>query len=153
MGKPSKSVYVVGYGRPPIHTRFAPGQSGNARGRPRGSKNLKADVLEEIGEKIKVREGDKPRSISKQRAVVKAVVMRALRGDAKAVSTLVALLLRFQEAAVGEEVPTELAAEDFAILDRFAARAAAAHSTPPSAPSRRKAIRHSKESTKHGKTR
>ena len=30
----------VGYGRPPLTTRFKPGESGNPRGRPKGSKSL-----------------------------------------------------------------------------------------------------------------
>lgn len=30
--------YDVGYGRPPEETRFKKGQSGNPRGRPKGSK-------------------------------------------------------------------------------------------------------------------
>jgi hypothetical protein len=30
----------VGYGRPPLATRFRPGQSGNPRGRPKGARNL-----------------------------------------------------------------------------------------------------------------
>lgn len=141
MRKPSRREYAVGYGRPPIHTRFAPGVSGNPRGRPRGSKNLKTDVLEEIGEKVTVREGEKSRSISKQRAVVKTVVLRALRGDAKAVSTLIGLLLRFQEAGPGEEAPIELAAEDLAILDRFAERAAANRNATAAASKHRKTRR------------
>ncbi len=29
----------VGYGAPPLATRFRPGQSGNPKGRPMGSKN------------------------------------------------------------------------------------------------------------------
>jgi len=33
--------YEVGYGQPPHHTRFKKGQSGNPRGRPCGSNNLK----------------------------------------------------------------------------------------------------------------
>ena len=33
--------YEVGYGKPPRHTRFTKGQSGNPRGRPAGAKNLK----------------------------------------------------------------------------------------------------------------
>jgi hypothetical protein len=144
MRRPSKREYAVGYRRPPTHTRFAPGVSGNPRGRPRGSKNLKTDVLEEIGERVTVREGEKSRSISKQRAIVKAVVLRALRGDAKAVTTLIGLLLRFQESAPGEDVPIELAAEDLAILDRFAERAVASRTTTAAAALKPRKVRHSK---------
>lgn len=139
MRKPSRREYAVGYCHPPIDTQFAPGVSGNPRGRPRGAKNLKTDVLEEITEKVTVREGEKFRSISKQRAIVKAVVLRALRGDAKAVTTLIGLLLRFQEGASGEDVPVELAAEDLAILDRFAERAVAARTITAAASKPRKA--------------
>jgi uncharacterized protein DUF5681 len=36
------SEYEVGYRRPPQHTRFQRGSSGNPNGRPRYSKNLSA---------------------------------------------------------------------------------------------------------------
>ena len=36
-GQP-RSGYEVGYAKPPLATRFAPGRSGNPKGRPRGSK-------------------------------------------------------------------------------------------------------------------
>ena len=32
--------YEVGYGKPPLHTRFQKGESGNPKGRPRGKKNM-----------------------------------------------------------------------------------------------------------------
>ncbi|WP_345821102.1 DUF5681 domain-containing protein [Methylobacterium fujisawaense] len=32
--------YEVGYRKPPRHTQFKPGTSGNRRGRPRRSKNI-----------------------------------------------------------------------------------------------------------------
>jgi hypothetical protein len=35
---------VVGFGRPPVPSRFKPGQSGNPKGRPRGAKGRKATV-------------------------------------------------------------------------------------------------------------
>ena len=33
-------AYAVGWGKPPRHTRFKKGQSGNPKGRPPGSKNM-----------------------------------------------------------------------------------------------------------------
>ena len=41
----------IGYGRPPMHTRFKPGQSGNVRGRPRGSKNLTTTIVKSLNRK------------------------------------------------------------------------------------------------------
>jgi hypothetical protein len=42
----------VGYGRPPEHTRFRKGHSGNPKGRPKGTRNLLTDVQEELAERI-----------------------------------------------------------------------------------------------------
>ena len=42
--------YEVGYGKPPRHTRFTKGQSGNPRGRPPGAKNLKTLLSEALNE-------------------------------------------------------------------------------------------------------
>ena len=36
----------IGYGKPPMHTRFKPGQSGNVKGRPRGSNKFDHDYEE-----------------------------------------------------------------------------------------------------------
>jgi len=86
--------YEVGYGRPPKHSRFKKGKSGNPNGRPKGTKNLRTDLIEELGEKISVREGDRPTKISKQRAFVKTLVARSSKGDARAAATLMNLMLR-----------------------------------------------------------
>ena len=88
------SEYEVGYGKPPKHSRFKKGKSGNPQGRPKGTKNLRTDLIEELSEKIPVREGDRPAKISKQRAFVKTLVARSLKGDARAAVTLLNLMLR-----------------------------------------------------------
>ena len=44
--------YEVGYGKPPTNTRFRKGQSGNRTGRPKGVKNFKTELSEELEEKI-----------------------------------------------------------------------------------------------------
>lgn len=76
--------YKVGYGKPPVHSRFKPGRSGNPRGRPDGSKNLKTDLLEELAERIVIREGDRRIRVSKQRALIKTQVARGLNGNDRA---------------------------------------------------------------------
>jgi hypothetical protein len=84
----------VGYGNPPKDSRFKKGQSGNRRGRPKGSKNLKTDLTEELQTEIKVREGARAIKISKQRAIVKTLIAKTLAGDPRAVTTLTNLMCR-----------------------------------------------------------
>ena len=46
--------YEVGYGKPPRHTRFVKGQSGNPRGRPPGAKNMKTLLTKALNELVLV---------------------------------------------------------------------------------------------------
>ncbi len=90
--------YEVGYGRPPKHGQFKKGESGNPRGRPKGTKNLKTDLLEELGEAVVVKEGDRTIRTSKQRAMVKSLVARTLKGDTRAAAQLISLVFRYVDA-------------------------------------------------------
>ena len=83
--------YEVGYRRPPKATRFKPGRSGNPKGRPKGSPNLATDLSAELGEQITVREGGQARRVSKQRALIKSLTAKALQGDVRATTALLAL--------------------------------------------------------------
>ena len=84
----------VGYGNPPRAHQFKPGQSGNPRGRPKGTLNLATDLAAELGEQISVRENGHTRRISKQRALVKSLMSKALDGDVRATTALLALYAR-----------------------------------------------------------
>jgi hypothetical protein len=48
--------YDVGYGKPPVATRFKPGKSGNPEGRPKGSKNTVPSLSEERIKKLIIEE-------------------------------------------------------------------------------------------------
>ena len=48
MPSDKESDYEVGYGKPPRHSRFVKGRSGNPRGRPPGTKNLKTLLSEAL---------------------------------------------------------------------------------------------------------
>jgi hypothetical protein len=73
--------YEVGYGKPPRQTRFSKGQSGNPRGRPRGTKNLKTLLLEILSEQIIATANGRRRKITKAAAIVIQLVNRAATGD------------------------------------------------------------------------
>ncbi len=88
------SHYDVGYKRPPKHTQFKPGKSGNPKGKPKGSKNFSTELAEELHQMVPVQEGGKTAKVSKQRVVIKALFAKAAKGDVKAISTLIALVIQ-----------------------------------------------------------
>jgi|RhiMetdeSRZDD1v2_1073273.scaffolds.fasta_scaffold1034092_1 Family of unknown function (DUF5681) len=83
--------YAVGFRRPPANTRFKPGQSGNPKGRPKGRKKM-ADLLQDaLDKRVPIREGDVLRKVSRAEAMILALILKAMKGDAKACATLIAL--------------------------------------------------------------
>jgi Family of unknown function (DUF5681) len=97
-------------------------QIGKSKGpRPKGSLNLATDLTAELGEHITVREDGRSRKVSKQRALIKSLVAKALQGDVRATAALLALYAR-----VITEVPEDqdgpIHTEELQILRRFAPR-------------------------------
>jgi Family of unknown function (DUF5681) len=83
--------YEVGFGKPPKHSRFRKGASGNPEGRPKGKRNL-ATVLEKaLQEKVVINENGMRKSITKLEAAVKQLVNKAASGDLAALRQLMAL--------------------------------------------------------------
>ena len=93
---PSDPQYQVGYGRPPLHTQFKPGQSGNPRGRPKGARSLAATVRKVLGRKIPVIERGQRKLVSADEAMLHRYLEMALEGDVKAGAFLLGFLERFQ---------------------------------------------------------
>jgi Family of unknown function (DUF5681) len=86
-----EGMYQVGYGRPPLQSRFKPGQSGNPKGRPRQSRNMRTIVKQVLSEDMQIREGGRLRRMPAMEALVRTLRARAFKGDPKALASLIVL--------------------------------------------------------------
>jgi hypothetical protein len=111
--------YEIGFGKPPKNSQFKKGQSGNPKGRPKGTKNLATDLEEEMYETIEVIEGGRPIKVTKQRAMAKRLMEKALKGDLKAISTLLQLNADLEQARAIIIQDTHLEPDDIAILEAY----------------------------------
>jgi hypothetical protein len=110
---------AVGYKQPPKDRQFRRGQSGNLHGRPKGVRNFKTELREELSESISIREGSRDISITKQRALIKRLVGSAIDGDARSIATLMSFCAR----AFGDDNDDQpQAPEDREIVQAFARR-------------------------------
>jgi hypothetical protein len=95
----------VGYCNPPERTRFKTGQSGNPRGRPKGTLNI-ATVLERtLLEKVVINENGKRKIITKLEAAIKQLTNKAASGELKALQLLTALVRSAEERAIQAPAP------------------------------------------------
>ena len=78
--------YKVGPGRPPLHTRFKKGQSGNPRGPRR--KDLPALLVAALDEPVVVTANGESRRVTKREAVIAQLVDQSAGADLRATKML-----------------------------------------------------------------
>lgn len=112
--------YEVGYKKPPAHTRFKPGQSGNAKGRKEKSRDLKTDLYNELYGTIRIREGEREYKVTRQQALIKGLLARAIKGDHRATDKLLVLMARLIGLESGDgRTAAEISTADKEILASF----------------------------------
>lgn len=107
---PATGPYAVGYGKPPVATRFQPGVSGNPKGRPKGSRNrrklkdsrLQDIIIAEAYRDIPVRDGERMIDIPIAQAVVRALAVNAAKGQPRAQTLFTQLLTATEQAQEAE---------------------------------------------------
>ena len=114
--------YKVGYRRPPVHTRWQKGQSGNpSGGRVRGSRNFKTELEEELNELVQISEGGTGRVVSKQRGILKRAVEKAMKGDMRAADLVIRWMDQHLDVEPEDDPVERLDDGDRSILDRYVA--------------------------------
>src|SRR5258708_36242369 len=128
--EPSDDGFAVGHKKPPHHSRFQPGRSGNPRGKQKGVRNLGSDVKRTLEVPVRLNEQGRARRVSTQHAALLRLREKALKGDARSLDRFLELAKIFNNGAAVESVGAEaLAAEGPAILDP---RAEEGPARPPS---------------------
>lgn len=74
-----KDDYEVGYCKPPTHSRYGPGQSGNLGGRPPKRHDLTRLLEAELQQKITITENGVSSTITKGQALLKTLVNDAIK--------------------------------------------------------------------------
>ncbi len=117
----------VGYGKPPRHSQFKKGTSGNPNGRPPGTRNFRSDLRDELAELVNVRQGGSVSRVSSQRAALMKLRDKALSGDQRALDKMIALAERHGIEDAADEAEHELSQSDQQIMERFKERAIQEH--------------------------
>jgi hypothetical protein len=116
--------YKVGYKKPPLHTRFKKGQSGNPRGRPRGAKNFSSVLNDALSQRVLVTENGRSRKISKRELGIRQLVDKFAMAEVQATRMLLGLMLE-RERLVAAAPPAErpsLGAADEKVIDNLLKR-------------------------------
>ena len=99
MSDDEKTDYKVGYKKPPLHTRFRKGQSGNPRGRPKGSKNFSTLLSEALNEPVVITEDGRRRKISQRELGMRQLANKFAMAEAQATKMLLGLMLERERLA------------------------------------------------------
>ena len=114
--------YQVGYRKPPRHTRFNKGQSGNPKGRPGGVKNLSTLLSEALNEPVIVAENGGRRTISKRQAIIKQLVNQSAKGDWRATKLLLDIQLDIEHRSEPQTAESSFGSADDKVIEQLKAR-------------------------------
>jgi len=126
MSKGDEPDYDVGYRKPPRHSQFKPGQSGNGSGRPPNSKNASTIVRQALTAKVKLRENGRTRNMSKLEVSMTQLANKAAAGDLKAIQMVISLYRDVEAEAANRTPDRPLDHADREILEMLLSRVRAA---------------------------
>jgi hypothetical protein len=116
----TKREYAANYRKPPEHTRFKKGQSGNPRGRT--PKNLPALLAAALNEKVTVTENGKRRQITKREAVIAQLVNKSAAAELRATKMLIDMLRDVEKKAEPAPEKNPFAPTDKEVVQQLIAR-------------------------------
>ncbi|WP_170482814.1 DUF5681 domain-containing protein [Ruegeria arenilitoris] len=105
----------VGYGKPPKAHQFKPGQSGNPKGRPKGSPNLLKLISKHAAKKVAVIEAGTEKKMARMDVVISAMFNKASKGDVPAARLLTNMIALATQMSA-DEAQTGYSDEDLRVM-------------------------------------
>ncbi len=127
--------YEVGHGKPPKHTRWKKGQSGNPNGRSKGRKNARTFIHDALTRTFTIQENGRTRRVRLMEAFINQLTVKALNGSTREQIALfklvyeyapelfkesdepVTITVRFVEPEHSKQQPVDPEPEDLSFLD------------------------------------
>src|SRR5258706_3570633 len=100
----SEDGFAVGSKKPPQHSRFQPGRSGNPRGKQKGVRNFGTDVKRTLEVPVRLNDQGRARRVSTQEAPPLRLRGKALQGDARSILQILLLAKIFHNSTAVETV-------------------------------------------------
>jgi Family of unknown function (DUF5681) len=105
--------FTVGRGKPPVHTRFEKGRSGNPRGRPRGAKSFTTLLFERLDRRSeRLGEDGAGRKVSRRELAAERLIDNFVRGEPHATKLMLGLMLERERQTADERPPLDAADKD-----------------------------------------
>lgn len=119
MSDDKKPDDAVGYGKPPKSGQFKKGQSGNPKGRPKGSLDYQTYVKAMLATQVTITEGGKRKRVSALQATLMRLNEKSLKGDMRAIEKVLSLARDMAAELEAQRQERSMSATDTEIFDRF----------------------------------
>ena len=111
--------YDVGFGKPPKSGQFQKGESGNPKGRPKGTSDLNTILRKLLSASVTITENGKKKRVSTLMATVMRLTEKALKGDMRAIEKLLSLAAEMAAELEAQREARSLGATDTEVMERF----------------------------------
>ena len=110
---------TVGYGKPPKSGQFKKGQSGNPKGRPKGSLDYTTYVQQMLSAQVTVTEGGKRKRVSSLQATLMRLAEKSLKGDMRAIEKVLSLATDMADELSARNEGRKISGRDEEIMELF----------------------------------
>lgn len=111
--------YEVGRGKPPKHTQFKKGQTGNSKGRPKKSRNFSSDLGEVLKQTVVIHEKGQKKSVSTQLAALMRLLEKALKGDQRALERFLTMAAEYSAETEAKQAERAISQSEADILSSY----------------------------------